>query len=115
MPYKLQKAPGKDLYWVVSIDTGKKHSNEPISKEKAEAQLRVLEAQYIKEMAAKHEKHIDFDHLKSMVIGVKCRKIDLAVVEKMTNKTELIKYLKEHECPVLRRVEALMEEKLQSK
>jgi hypothetical protein len=112
MPYKLQKAPGKDLYYVVTIDTGKKHSNEPISKEKAEAQMRLLDSLYVKEMADKHEKYTDFDHLKSMVIGVKCRKIDMAVVEKMTNKTELIKYLREHECPVLRRAEALMEEKM---
>lgn len=112
MPYKLRKAPGKDLYWVISIETGKKHSNEPISKEKAEAQKRVLEAAMVDELADQYEKHIDFKHLKEMVIGVKCRKIDLDVVEKMTNKSELIKYLKEHECPVLRRMEAMTEEKM---
>jgi hypothetical protein len=115
MPYKIVKAPGKDLYWVVSIDTGKKHSNDPLPLDKAEAQMRVLEDVYIKELAAAHEKHTDFDHLKSMVIGVKCRKIDLAVVEKMTTKRELIDYLRKHECPVLRRAEALMEEKMMHK
>jgi hypothetical protein len=44
MPYKLRKAPNKSLYWVVSVDTGKKHSKEPLEKEKAEAQMRVLMA-----------------------------------------------------------------------
>lgn len=41
--YKLRKAPKKDLYWVVNVDTKKKHSVDPIPKEKAEAQLRILE------------------------------------------------------------------------
>lgn len=115
MPYKLRKAPGQDLYWVISIDTGKKHSNEPIPLEKAQAQMRVLDALYIKEMAAAHEKHTDFEHLKGMVLGVKCRKIDNTVVAAMTNKKELIEYLRKHECPVLRRMEALMEEKMMHK
>ena len=44
MPYKLRKAPGKLLYWVVTIETGKKHSKDPIPKEKAKAQLRILES-----------------------------------------------------------------------
>lgn len=44
MPYKLRKAPLKNLYWVVTIETGKKHSKDPISMEKAKAQLRVLES-----------------------------------------------------------------------
>lgn len=42
MPYALRKAPNRDLYWVVNRDTGKKYSNDPIVKEKAEAQLRIL-------------------------------------------------------------------------
>ena len=41
--YKLRKAPKRDLYWVVGPD-GKKHSKDPIAKDKAEAQKRVLEA-----------------------------------------------------------------------
>ena len=43
MPYKLRKAPKRDLYWVVGPD-GKKHSKDPIAKDKAEAQKRVLDA-----------------------------------------------------------------------
>jgi hypothetical protein len=43
MPYKLRKAPNKPLYWVITIETGKKHSKDPIPMEKAKAQLRILE------------------------------------------------------------------------
>jgi len=42
MPYKLRKQRGKDLYWVVNKDTGKKYSNEPLPKERAQAQMRAL-------------------------------------------------------------------------
>ena len=42
MPYKLQKARGRDLYWVVTKSTGARHSIQPIEKSKAEAQMRVL-------------------------------------------------------------------------
>jgi hypothetical protein len=41
MPYKLRKAPGRELYWVVDIN-GKKYSKDPITKKKAEAQLKAL-------------------------------------------------------------------------
>ncbi len=41
MPYKLRKAPKRDLYWVVGED-GTKHSKEPIPKERAEAQMKAL-------------------------------------------------------------------------
>jgi hypothetical protein len=44
MPYKLRKARNKPLYWVVTIETGKKHSKDPIPKEKAKAQLRILKS-----------------------------------------------------------------------
>lgn len=44
MPYKLRKAPGRDLYWVVSKETGRKHSKEPLPKARAEAQMRALYA-----------------------------------------------------------------------
>jgi len=43
MPYKLRKAPKRDLYWVVTSETGKKHSKDPIPKDKAKAQKRILE------------------------------------------------------------------------
>jgi len=42
MPYKLVKS-GKG-YFVETISTGRKHSEKPISKVKAEAQLRLLES-----------------------------------------------------------------------
>lgn len=44
MPYKLRKAPNKELYWVITIETGKKHSKLPISLDKAKAQMRILES-----------------------------------------------------------------------
>lgn len=51
MPYKLRKAPNRDLYWVVGED-GKKHSKEPIPKERAEAQMRALYSAMSKEGGA---------------------------------------------------------------
>ena len=42
MPYKLRKARGKDLYWVITKDTGKKHSKDPMPLERAKAQMRAL-------------------------------------------------------------------------
>lgn len=43
MPYKLRKAPNRDLYWVVAQD-GTKKSKEPIPLERAKAQIRALYA-----------------------------------------------------------------------
>jgi len=42
MPYHIEKS-GKG-YVVVTTSTGRRHSEKPISKAKAEAQLRVLES-----------------------------------------------------------------------
>jgi hypothetical protein len=44
MPYKLRKAPGKEMYWVVNKLSGKKYSTKPMPKAVAEAQKRVLES-----------------------------------------------------------------------
>ena len=44
MPYKLRKAPKKNLYWVVNKETGQKFSKEPLPKEDAQAQMRALYA-----------------------------------------------------------------------
>lgn len=44
MPFVLRKAPNRDLYWVVNRETKKKHSKEPLPKERAEAQRRALYA-----------------------------------------------------------------------
>jgi len=41
MPYKIRKARGKDLYWVVD-DAGRHFSKEPIPYERALRQLRAL-------------------------------------------------------------------------
>ena len=41
MPYKLRKAPKRDLYWVIGPD-GKHHSKDPLPKERAEAQMKAL-------------------------------------------------------------------------
>jgi hypothetical protein len=43
MPYKLRKAPKRDLYWVVGED-GSKKSKDPIPRKRAEAQMRALYA-----------------------------------------------------------------------
>lgn len=43
MPYKLEKCKtGKDRYYVVSTDTGMRHSLKPLPLERAEAQMRAL-------------------------------------------------------------------------
>lgn len=44
MPYTLRKAPNRDLYWVVNKENGKKHSKDPLPKERAMAQMRALYA-----------------------------------------------------------------------
>jgi hypothetical protein len=44
MPFFLRKAPKRDLFWVVSKPSGKKHSTDPIPKPRAEAQMRALYA-----------------------------------------------------------------------
>lgn len=43
MPYRLRKAPNRDLYWVIAQD-GTKKSKEPIPLERAKAQMRALYA-----------------------------------------------------------------------
>lgn len=42
MPYKLRKARNQDKYWVIGTESGKPHSNEPLPKPRAEAQMRAL-------------------------------------------------------------------------
>ena len=48
MPYKLRKVRNKDLYFVISTETGHKHSNEPLSKEMAKKQIRAINTNYNK-------------------------------------------------------------------
>ncbi len=47
MPYMIKKVVGG--YYVVNKMTGMKHSSHPLTKRRAEAQLRVLESIYRKE------------------------------------------------------------------
>ena len=42
MPYKLRKAPKKELYWVVNTENGNKHSILPIAKDVAQRQMNLL-------------------------------------------------------------------------
>lgn len=42
MPYTIRKAPRKNLYWVVNLESGRKYSKSPIPKERAEAQRRAI-------------------------------------------------------------------------
>jgi hypothetical protein len=43
MPYKLRKAPRRELYWVIAQD-GRHMSRDPLPKTKAMAQMRALYA-----------------------------------------------------------------------
>ena len=42
MPYALRKVRGKDLYYVVNKNTGKKYSDAPLTRSMAERQLKAL-------------------------------------------------------------------------
>jgi len=42
MPYKLVKAEGTDKYYVMTTDTGRLHSKEPMTKEMAKRQMTAL-------------------------------------------------------------------------
>ena len=44
MPFKLRKAPRRELYWVVTKESGHKHSIDPLPYEQAMAQIRALYA-----------------------------------------------------------------------
>ena len=107
MPYEIKEAPGG--YYVANKDTGKQYSKLPLDKASAEAQYRVLEQAHNEERASDYEKYIDFDTLKNTVLNVKCRKINATEVEAIKSKKELIKYLRDHHCPVLKRQEALLQ------
>lgn len=50
MPYKLRKAPGHDLYWVISVNTGAKHSKDPLPLDRARRQMVALNIAHAREM-----------------------------------------------------------------
>lgn len=63
MPFRLRKAPKRELYWVVGPD-GKHHSKEPLPKARAEAQMKALYASERREdeariPTAREEKQIE--------------------------------------------------------
>lgn len=119
MPYKLRKAPGRNLYWVVSVDTGKKHSKDPIPLDSAKAQMRVLINAMGEEMPTQDEVDAsdrfrdsqDVETIKHAVLGVNCRRIDKELVRGMEDKRELVAYLRSRNCPALIRLEAMLEKK----
>jgi len=69
MPYKLRKAPNRNLYWVVTTETGRKHSKDPIPLDKAKAQMRILESALVGSGAVKevrnkrHPKYIEIQDM----------------------------------------------------
>jgi len=52
MPYKLRKAPKRDLYWVVGED-GTHHSKEPLTMEQAKKQMTALNIAHARKMGYK--------------------------------------------------------------
>lgn len=44
MPYLIRKARGKQLYWVMNAESGRKYSKSPIPLARAESQRRALYA-----------------------------------------------------------------------
>jgi len=52
MPYRIRKAPNRELYWVVAED-GKHMSHEPISRAMADKQLTALNIAHVRKMGYK--------------------------------------------------------------
>jgi len=93
MPYKLRKAPKRDLYWVVNKETGKKYSNEPLPKERAKDQMKALYASERKEGGTKQylEKPVGSTRMSSQRFAA----INQNVADFFAP-MEKIKYAKEH-------------------
>jgi hypothetical protein len=58
MPYKLRKAPQRNLYWVVNKETGEKYSKDPLPEERAKAQMRALYAAMQREGGGTHRENV---------------------------------------------------------
>jgi hypothetical protein len=86
MPYELKKM--KNGYYVVSLETGKKHSKRPMSKAKAEAQLRILLQKQEEEQSQNQGDTIAFPETKRGVLQV------YDVVRKEKQRKELEKIAK---------------------
>lgn len=52
MPYKIRKAPNRELYWVVAQD-GRHMSHEPLTRKMAEKQLTALNIAHARKMGYK--------------------------------------------------------------
>jgi hypothetical protein len=89
MPYKLRKAPGRDLYWVVSED-GKKFSKDPIPEERAKAQMRVLYMAMSKEGGGTHRENVlealDLEGTQSLSDLSKASGKSLSILQKVYNR-----------------------------
>jgi hypothetical protein len=120
MPYMLRKAPKRELYWVITKETGRHHSIEPLPKEDAIAQMRALYVAMEREpvpasdvaAAKKFEKTHSLDVIRNAVLEAECKKIDKSLVLGFTKKEDLLKYLRKINCPILIRIEAELERKL---
>jgi hypothetical protein len=89
MPYKLRKAPNRDLYWVVGED-GKKHSKEPIPEERAKAQMRVLYMAMRNEGGGTHRENVleelDLEGTQSLGELSKASGISLKILQQVYNR-----------------------------
>jgi hypothetical protein len=87
MPYELKKV--KNGYYVISIETGKKHSKTPMTKAKAEAQLRLL------------NKSLEQEQPKSIPVSVVARKrkqqLELEALKEPQNEEEYLKVQRKHQ------------------
>jgi len=91
MPYELKKV--KNGYYIVSVETGKKHSKRPLSKAKAEAQLRILLQKQDEEQQQNQGNTIAYPETKRGTLKV------YDVVRKETQRKELEKIAKKPKNP----------------
>ena len=60
----------------------------------------------IEEKAYLFEKNATLEQIREVALRMKCGKLDLEMVKKFKTKEQLMKYLKERDCPALRHLEA---------
>jgi len=53
MPYKIKKAPGRNLYWVITEQDGRHLSKDPLPLEQAKKQLAAVNIAYAREAGYK--------------------------------------------------------------
>jgi hypothetical protein len=110
MPYKLRKAPNRDLYWVVAED-GKHMSKDPLPRSRAEAQMRILYEAMSSELPPKYVADLTPTQKKKQVALIKKSKKVYAetgtvmdrpkVSEKPTRRSPyVIRFEKKHGFPI---------------